>query len=80
MSRLETIKQAKELCVYDKLVNDGIIPISINCWLEMYNHYETRMVVNNEFDDCKGRSVTDTAEAFNVCDLTIRRAVKFMKE
>ena len=65
--------------LYDDLVKGGIIPININCWMEMYRYYSTRMLVNAEFKDCKSRAYTEAAEEFNVSDMTIMRAVKFME-
>lgn len=66
--------------LYDELVKEGIIPISVNCWMEMYNYFNIRMIVNKEFKDCKARSYTESSEEFNVSEMTIRRAVKFMNK
>jgi hypothetical protein len=66
--------------LYNELVNAGIIPISINCWLEMYNYFNIRMTVNAEFKDCKARSYTETSEQFAVSEMTIRRAVKYINK
>jgi len=66
--------------LYNELVKQGIIPISVNCWMEMYEYFNIRMVVNAEYKDSKARSYTESSERFKVSEMTIRRAVTFMNK
>ena len=81
VKRLKEAQGIKDGCtLYNELVKQGIIPISVNCWLEMYDYFNIRMIVNAEFKDCKSRSYSDAADKFKVSDMTIRRSVNFFKE
>jgi len=84
--RLEVINKLKETPgtteganLYDEAVKEGIISISVNCWFEMFNYFKTRIIVNKEYNDCRARAYTETSESFNVSEMTIRRAVNYMK-
>jgi hypothetical protein len=66
--------------LYQELVSNGWIGISVNCWYEMHNYFNIRMIVNAEFKDSKARSYTEASEKFKVSEMTIRRAVKFMNK
>ena len=78
-NKLNELKGINPDCkLYDELVKNGWIGISVNCWFEMFNYFNIRMIVNAEFKDCKARSYTESSEKFKVSEMTIRRAVKFM--
>jgi len=75
---LKNTKGVKKDCtLYSELVKNGFIPLSINCSLEIYEYFNIRMIVNQEFSDCKSRSYSDAADKFKVSDRTIQRAVKY---
>ncbi len=84
LNLIEKLKESpgleKESNLYSELVKAGIIPISVNCWLEMYNYFQIQLIVFKEYDDQKSRAYTETSEAFKVSEMTIRRAVKFMNK
>jgi len=75
---LNQLNKLKELDLYSDLVKSGIISISVNCWLEMYNHFEIQLIIFKEYEDQKSRAYLETSEAFKVSEMTVRRAVKFM--
>lgn len=78
LNKLEGINPGCKL--YDELVKNGWIGVTNNCWYEMFNYFNIRMIVNAEYKDCKARSYTESSEKFKVCEMTIRRAVKFMNK
>jgi len=77
---IEQIKKLKDLGLYSDLIKKGIIPVSINSSFEIYDYFQIRLTVNNEFNDCKSRSYTETSEEFNCSEMTVRRAITFMEE
>lgn len=87
MNREEYIAKLKEskgfvsdCSLYSELVKIGFFSININFWKEIYNYYNIRLVVNDEFKNTKERSYEESAEKFGVCEMTIKRAVDYMKE
>lgn len=79
MSVLNELNNLKELKLYSGLVKKGIIPVSVNSQFEIYNYFNTRLTVNQEFSDSKSRAYEETSEAFNISEMTVRRAIKFME-
>jgi len=73
---VEKLQKLKDLGLYSELVKAGVIPIKVNYHLEIYNHYNIRIIVN------KGKimqSLTDTSMAFKCSESTVKRAIKLMK-
>lgn len=80
MSVLKQLEKLKELNLYSALVKKGIIPVSVNSSFEIYNHFQIKLITNQEFTDCKSRAYTDTSEEFGCSEMTVRRAVSFMNQ
>jgi len=79
MNTSEHITELKDLELYKPLMKKGLISLSINYWYEIYQYYQTRLIVNNEFENSKMLSYEETEESFNCSETTIRRAIKYME-
>lgn len=80
MTVLEEINNLKALGIYGGLLKKGIIPININFSLEISEYYRTRLTVNNEYPNAITRSYIEASEYFDVSEMTVRRAVKFINQ
>ena len=78
MSVVKELKNLKELNLYSGLLKKGIISLSVNLSFEIYNYFEIRMIVNQEFNNTKTLSLEETAEKFECCVMTVRRSIEFM--
>lgn len=77
---VDKIKELKETGLYPCLVKGGVIPITINCYFEMYERYQVRLLVNKPLKNCIMQSITDVADEFGCSDRNVRKAINFMKK
>lgn len=73
---VEKLNKLKDLGLFCELVKAGIIPIKVNYFLEIYNYYQVRLILNNGL---VMQSLTDTSMAFKCSESTVKRAIKMMK-
>ncbi len=83
--RVDRIIKLKELGIYSQLVKDEFISTSVNLWYEIYLYHDKRVKINNGFNSkfdlrcgVNAISITETAEAFEVSEMTVRRSIKYM--
>lgn len=72
----EELEKLKANGVYADFVKAGVIPLKINYFLEIYNYYCVRIIVN---ENKVMQSLTDTSMAFKCSESTVKRAIKLMK-
>lgn len=58
------------------LLNKGLIPLSVLSWKVYYERFMQEL----EMTDHKAQAITNTADEYNCCENTIRRAIKFMEK
>ena len=73
---VEKLQTLKDMGLYSELVKAGVIPIKVNYFLEIYNYYNVRIVVN---EGKIMQSLTDTSMAFKCSESTVKRAIKLMQ-
>ncbi len=73
---VEKLNKLKDLGLFCELVKAGVIPIKVNYFLEIYNYYNVRIIVN---EGKVMQSLTDTSMAFKCSESTVKRAIKLMK-
>lgn len=74
---VEKLNKLKDLGLFCELVKAGVIPIKVNYFLEIYNYYNVRIIVN---EGKIMQSLTDTSMAFKCSESTVKRAIKLMQE
>ena len=75
MNLYDTIKEIEKDPRFLRLINNGIIPLSVlskKCYYEKY--------IEQRKDSKKGLAIFKTAEEYGVCEMTILRAVKLMEK
>ena len=73
-NRYELITKIQSDILFLKLLKKGLLPLSV---LDRKVYYEYFL---NEFKTNKRwQAITNTADEFNVCESTIRRAIKYME-
>jgi len=77
MTNKEILQQVNETGLYRCLVKQGIIPLKVNYYLEMYQLYQTKMVINN---NQKLQAITDVSDAFKCCERSVWNAIYFMEK
>ena len=63
-----------------KLISLGIVPVNVHTKFEMYKYYLIELDNNRKQRDCVLQSISNTADKFNVCDKTVKRAIKFNQQ
>jgi len=76
----DKIEKLKETGLYPCLVKGGVIPIKVNFYFELYEHYKTRLAVNQSLRNARMQSLMDTSEDFKCCETTVSKAIRFMKQ
>jgi DNA invertase Pin-like site-specific DNA recombinase len=75
---LEDLNKLKEMGLYSRLLKNGVIPIKVNYYLEIYNYYSIRLIINDGLNDTKVQSKIDTSIAFKCSEMTVHRAIKYI--
>ena len=76
---IDNLNKLKTDGIYKVLVNSGVIPIKVNYYMDLYNDYNVRLIVNEKRSDTIMQSITDVSQKFGCSELTVRNAIKMMK-
>ena len=74
MVRYELIKQLKQNNNFTQLVANGIVPISVSTWFEIYEVFLKECETNK-----KSVAVQSTADYFNFSNSYIYKIIEFME-
>lgn len=80
MTTLELIEQLKENDLYTPAIRKGIIPLKVSHYDDLYNYFNVRMVVNKNKTNPIVLSEQETSVKFDCSEMTVHRAIKFMRE
>lgn len=74
VSTYELLKEIENTENFATLLKRGVIPISILNKKCYYEKYKEELKINS-----KVQSISNVSEDFNVSEMTVRRAIKFME-
>ena len=73
------IKQLKESGKLKMFVSAGVIPVKVNYYFDIYNHYLNELDRNRRCNNCIMQSIYNTSEEFKTSESSVCRAIKLMQ-